>query len=230
MKVDVRARPSYAIAYLFLSADERAYVERSAIVTLTDGIDVRGSFGGDGVVSALKRKAFGGETLLFTEVHAQVEGAWVTAAPPYPGDIEAIQVTAASPVMIESGSLLAYSAGVVGDVRYSGLKTVVLHEGVAMIETSGDGVAVLSAYGAIEELDLAEGMSVIVDTGHIMGFTYGITMDVGALSSIAKAVTTGEGLVARMTGPGRVYLQTRAERDLRSWLFPQHGQLAPNAQ
>jgi uncharacterized protein (TIGR00266 family) len=224
MQVNISGRPSYALAYLILDADEVAYVERGSIAVLSDGVEVRGTFGGDGIVRALKRKAFGGESLLFTEVHAQVHGVWVAAAPPFPGDVEDIQVTPDNPVMVESGSLLAYSQGVAGDARYSGLKTVLLHEGVAMLELQGQGTAIVSAYGAIEHIELVAEQSVIIDTGHLVGFSASITFDVGAFGSLASAVTTGEGLVARLTGPGRVYLQTRAERDLRSWLFPEHYQ------
>src|ERR1035438_7947734 len=137
MQVNITGRPAYALAYLVLEYDEVAYIERGSIAVLSDGVEVHGTFGGDGIVRALKRKAFGGESLLFTEVHAQVEGVWVAAAPPFPGDVEDVLVTPDSPVMIESGSLLAYSKGVAGDARYSGLKTVLLHEGIAMLELRG---------------------------------------------------------------------------------------------
>jgi uncharacterized protein (TIGR00266 family) len=220
MQVIRREDPAYTIAYLILDADEVAYVERGSIAMLAEGVEVRGSFGGDGVVSALKRHVFTGESTLFTEVHAQVQGAWVAAAPPFPGDVQVIEVDQSNPIRIESGSLLAYSQGVTGDARYSGVKTVLLHEGVAMIELNGTGTAVISAYGAIVKEELADGQSVIVDTGHLVGFSTSMVFDIGPLESITKAVTTGEGLVARFTGPGDVYIQTRAPQDLRSWLFP----------
>ncbi len=225
MHVEVHGRPSYALAYLFLNYEESAFVERGSIAALSEGMDVRGSLGGDGVVRAIKRKAFGDEPLVFTEVNANIDRAWVAVAPPFPGDVQAVPLDGQTSLLIETGALLAYSTGVHSDVRYSGLKTVALHEGVVMIELTGTGLVVLSSYGAIEESALADNESIIVDTGHLVGFTSTVTFDVGALESITKSVVTGEGLVARLTGPGRIYLQTRAEQDLRSWLFPSREQV-----
>jgi uncharacterized protein (TIGR00266 family) len=220
MQVRITGSPSYAWATLSLSYDETAYIERGAIAALSMGVDVRGSFGGEGLTNALKRRVLGGESLLFTEVTAQVEGAWVAAAPRYPGDVCSVAITQEDPLLIDAGSLLAYSAGVAGDVRYSGVKTALLHEGVTMIEMSGDGLAIIAAYGAIVDVTLAPDEPIIVDTGHLMGFSASVTFDVAPLGSFSKAILTGEGLVARLTGPGRVYLQTRAVTDIRSWLFP----------
>jgi uncharacterized protein (TIGR00266 family) len=222
--VRIDGTPSYAVALITLSYDEVVYIERGAIGMMSEGIDLHGTFGGDGVVHALKRKVLGGESLLFTEAHAQVEGVWLYAAPPYPGDVNALNVSPDSPLLVESGSLLAYSKGVVGDVHYSGLKTVLLHEGITMLETTGEGLAIVSAVGAILKSSVAPGISVIVDTGHLVAFSAGMNFDVGALGSLTTAVTSGEGLVARLTGPGDVYFQTRAEQQLRTWLLPPHDQ------
>jgi uncharacterized protein (AIM24 family) len=43
--------------------------------------------------------------------------------------------------------------------------------------------------------------------------------------SAATAITGGEGLVAVLEGHGVVLVQTRAEQELRNWLFPDK---APN--
>lgn len=222
MQVNIRCRPSYAMAYLLLAHDEVVYVERGAMAAMSTGVEVRGSLGGEGIVRAVKRRAFGGETLLFSEFHSQYEGAWVAVSPPYPGDVETVDISPENPLLLESGALLAYSKGVVGDVRYTGLKTIVMHEGIALIELSGTGQAVISSYGGIEEFELAPGEDIIIDTGHIVGFSADMAFDVGPLGSVSRSITSGEGIVARLVGPGRVYIQTRAEKELRSWLFPDH--------
>ena len=218
MQVSVRCRPAYAIAYLVLSHDEHVYIERGSMATMSTGIELKAGFGGEGFGRALKRRYLGGETLLFTECHAQIEGAWVAVSPAYPGDVDVIDME--EPMLIEAGSLLAYSKGVSSDVRITGLRTMVMHEGVTLIELEGEGTAVLSAYGGIDEIMLGPGEQVIVDTGHIVGFSASTSFDVGALGGITTAAMTGEGLVAKFTGPGRVLIQTRAEEPLRNWLFP----------
>ena len=215
------------MAYLYLSYKERVYVERGAMGAMSLGFSIGAGLGGEGVVKAAKRRVFGGETLLFSEFTAEYEGAWVAVSPAFPGDIEVIEVDEAHPLLVETGSLLAYSQGVHGDVRFTGLKTMVMHEGVALIELAGNGQAVLSSYGGIERFVLGEGDEIIVDTGHIVAFSETVEFNVGPLSSVTHAVTTGEGFVASMTGPGIVYIQTRAEQALRSWLFPENDQNPP---
>jgi uncharacterized protein (AIM24 family) len=40
------------------------------------------------------------------------------------------------------------------------------------------------------------------------------------LGGARVAAMSGEGIVARLTGPGPVFIQTRAEQGLTSWLAP----------
>lgn len=64
----------------------------------------------------------------------------------------------------------------------------------------------------------------IVDTGHLVAWDHTVDIEVGALGSAAAAAASGEGLVARVTGPGRVWVQTRKEQQVGSWLSPERRQ------
>lgn len=228
VNVQIRCRPAYAIAYLILDYQESAFVERGAFVSCTAALSARAGLGGEGPVRALKRKAFGGEPLLFNEFTAEAQGAWVAVAPAYPGDVDCVDITEATPLLVESGSLLAYSSGIHSDVRYTGARTLVMHEGIALIEVEGNGQAVISAYGGIDEVSLQDGETLTVDTGHIVAFDAHMSFDVGPMGSITSSVLTATGFVARFTGPGRVLLQTRKEVAFRDWLFPDHSQNSPH--
>jgi len=220
MNVNIRCRPAYALAYISLSYGEKVYVERSSMATMSGGMDLRTGFGGEGVARALKRRYLGGETLLFNECVAEIEGAWIAVAPRYPGDVDVVEVSAEHEWLIEAGSLMAYSEGINSDVRFSGLRTMVMHEGITLIEVAGQGQALISSYGGIEEITLGPSEQLIVDTGHIVAFSKTLQFDVGPLGSFRTAVLSGEGLVAMFTGPGRILIQTRAEEPFRQWLFP----------
>jgi uncharacterized protein (TIGR00266 family) len=220
MRVDVLARPAYAMATLVLSANEEAYIERSAMVAMSSGIHLSAGFGGEGITKALTRRYLGGETLLFTKVHAEFEGAWISVSPPYPGDAEEVPLAPNVPLLAEAGSLLAYSRGVSSGVSFTGLRTMVMHEGITLLHLDGPGSAVLAAYGGIEPMTVQEGEEVIVDTGHIVAFTESMKFDVGPMGGITAAITTGSGFVARFTGPGQLLLQTRAEKPFRDWILP----------
>jgi uncharacterized protein (TIGR00266 family) len=224
MRVELRCRPAYTLAYLILDHDETVFIERGAMAAMSSGLQLRAGLGGEGLSRAIKRRYLGGEPLLFTRLTADVQGAWVAVAPPYPGDVEVLGVGQQETLLIESGSLLAYSNGIQSDVEFSGLRTLVMHEGITLIRLEGAGQVAISAYGGIEEITLTDGEEVIVDTGHIVAFSESLTFDVGALGSLSTAALTGEGLVARFAGRGRILIQTRAEEPFRNWLFPDRAQ------
>lgn len=220
MQVSINCRPAYAIANLVFDASEEAYIERGAMVAMSSAIHLSAGFGGEGLAKALTRRYLAGETLLFSKVKADVSGAWIAVSPAYPGDIEAVELDPNVPLLAESGSLLAYSQGVRSGVTFSGLRTTVMHEGFTLLHLDGPGTAVLSSYGGIEPIDIAAGQEVIIDTGHIVAFAESLKFDVGPLQGIASSIATEEGFVARFSGPGRILIQTRAERPFRQWLLP----------
>ena len=66
----------------------------------------------------------------------------------------------------------------------------------------------LNAFGAIETIDLNGEM--IVDTGHIVAFTSGIQYSVvTATQGLIASFLSGEGLVLKLQGQGRLYVQSR---------------------
>jgi uncharacterized protein (AIM24 family) len=70
----------------------------------------------------------------------------------------------------------------------------------------------VNAFGAIEEFDL-DG-DIIVDTGHLVAFGAGIEYQVTKASrGWIASYLSGEGLVLRMSGRGRVYLQSRNPKE-----------------
>jgi uncharacterized protein (AIM24 family) len=126
--------------------------------------------------------------------------------------------------LIEQGAFVACSGGVDVDVRYGGMRTMFLKEGITMLRASGDGQAIVGSYGGLLSFTLPEGDEMIVDSGHLVAFTEGTRIQLGLLGGAVASATTGEGVVARLVGPGQVRLQTRSERGVRSWLFPDRWQ------
>jgi len=66
----------------------------------------------------------------------------------------------------------------------------------------------INAFGAIETLDL-DG-ELIVDTGHLVAFDDGIDYSIDkAGGGWIQSFLSGEGLVLRMRGRGKLYIQSR---------------------
>lgn len=221
MQVSVRCRPAYAMAICELSYQERVFVERQAMAAMSDGLSVHATTGGVSMTRALVRKATVGEPLIFTSFQAEREGAWVALAPKFPGDISTVVVDPSDPLVIQGGSLLAYSEGLKPELRYGGVKGVLMQEGLLFIRVRGEGSAVLCSYGGIERIELQAGEAAVIDTGHLVAFSDSMRYSIGLLGSLATASLSGEGLVSRFEGPGTVLIQTRSEGQLRTWLLPE---------
>jgi uncharacterized protein (TIGR00266 family) len=85
------------------------------------------------------------------------------------------------------------------------------------LKVGGEGELWLNAYGAIIEKDL-EGGELIVDTGHVVGWTEGLTWGVEGMGNLMATLFSGEGLVLRFKGTGKVWLQTRSVGGLVNWM------------
>jgi uncharacterized protein (AIM24 family) len=69
-------------------------------------------------------------------------------------------------------------------------------------------------------IDLAPGQTYVVDTGHMVGWDEGVSYDVQKAGNWTSTMLGGEGLVVRLTGPGRCYIQTRSPSNFSDWIVP----------
>jgi uncharacterized protein (AIM24 family) len=82
-------------------------------------------------------------------------------------------------------------------------------EGFILQRLRGNGLAFVHAGGTIIEKDLAPGESLRVDTGCLVAFSPTVSYDIQFIGGFKNALFGGEGLfLARMSGPGKVYLQS----------------------
>ncbi len=218
MQVKFASQPAHTLAYCFLEHGESLDVEPGAMALMSDGIAASMGMGGS-IGSAIRRKALGGERALTVRYTATRHGAWVAVAPPLPGDMAAVRVEGG--VVCERGAVVAWDSGVDVDVRYAGARAIILREGVVLLHLSGSGTAVFGAYGGLQEFKLEQGQEMAVDTGHLVAWDSSVQIRLGVLGSAATATLSQEGIVARLTGPGRVWCQTRSAQAMREWMGSQ---------
>ena len=218
--MNVTSSPAYSVAYVHLEVGESVLSERGAMVAMSAGISVSGAVDG-GIARASLRKMFANESFLFARFTGEVHGAWVALAPRFPGDIASVDVSHGAPLSVQQGSLLGYEDTVDASVKVGTFGQVVLREGATALHCTGEGKVLVASDGGLERFEVGTGQKMIVDTGHLAAWSSGMDLRVGMLGSAVTAAATGEGLVGEMTGPGVVYVQTRAEQQLRSWLFPE---------
>ena len=217
MQHEILHRPSYALARIVLSSGEQLQAEAGAMVSMSDTITMDTGVRG-GLFSGLKRSVLGGESFFINTFTAEQTGE-VTVAPSLPGDIEALDLNGQT-LLVQSGSFLAATPDVEVDTKWGGGRAFFSSEGLFLLKCSGYGTIFVSSYGAIHQIDLTAGQRYTVDTGHMVAFDDTVQYDVGRSGGWKTTLLSGEGLVCKLTGPGRFYMQTRSEDAFLSWLVP----------
>ena len=217
MKYDIQYGPSYALGIISLDAGEKIQAETGAMVSMSDTIKMDTGMKG-GLLGGLKRSVLGGESFFLNTFEAEQAGE-VTIAPALPGDVLALELTGL-PLMVQSGSFLAATPDVESDTKWGGSRTFFSREGLFLLKCTGSGTVFISSYGAIHLVELDAEQRYIVDTGHMVAFDESVQYDVGRAGNWKSTLLGGEGLVCKLTGPGRFYLQTRNPDSFLAWLVP----------
>ena len=149
---------------------------------------------------------------MFQNKYTAVGGAGEIAfASSFPGDIMALEVSPQNEYVIQKSAYLASSPSVelsvffqkkVGTGFFGG-------EGFIMQKLSGSGIAFVEIDGSAVKYQLQPEQQIIVDTGYVVMMSATCSMDIQTVKGIKNALFGGEGLFnTRITGPGKVYIQS----------------------
>jgi uncharacterized protein (TIGR00266 family) len=222
-----------------LDPGEAAIGEAGSMMFMDAGIDMDTIFGdGSNQQSGLFGKLLGagkrlitGESLFTTVFTNQGSGKKrVAFAAPYPGKILPMDLSKLGGTLIcQKDAFLCAARGVsLGIAFQKRLGTGFFGgEGFIMQKLDGDGLAFVHAGGTVLRRDLKAGETLLIDTGCVVAYTTGVDFDIQYVGKIKTALFGGEGLfLAKVTGPGQVWLQSLPFSRLASRIFaaaPQRG-------
>ena len=214
----IEHQPAFSLAILKLQAEQSIMAEAGAMVSMSANIELQSQMKG-GLLGALKRAA-GGESAFVSTFTARGGPGEVTLAPGAPGDIAAIEMNNQT-FFVQSSSYLAGDASLVVDTKWGGAKSFFGGEGLFVLMVQGQGLLLVSSFGAIHRKTLAPGERYVVDTGHLVAWegTTQYTLRKAA-SGFFRSMVSGEGIVAEFTGPGELLIQTRNLAALAGLLKP----------
>ena len=197
-------------------AEAGAFVWKDASIQMTtvfgDGsADQGGGFMGK-LLGAGKR-LITGESLFTTVFTHQGHGkARVAFASPTPGAILPIKLDQLGGTLIcQKDSFLCAARGVsIGIAFQRRIMTGLFGgEGFIMQKLEGDGWVFVQMGGTLTERTLAPGEELHVDTGCLAAYTPSVTFDLIGAGGVKSVLFGGEGLFfARLTGPGKVWIQS----------------------
>lgn len=156
-------------------------------------------------------RMFSGESLFLNEYTAQNGRGMIAFASSFPGSIIPYQVTPGNGIIVQKRGFLAMEKGLELSVYFQRKlgRGFFGGEGFIMQRISGTGMVFLEIDGYCKQYELAPGQSIIVDTGYLAAMSESCTMDVETVKGAKNIFLGGEGLFhTRITGPGRVYIQS----------------------
>lgn len=213
MESEIRNRPSFANLLVRLVQGDRIVAESDAMASMSSAVTLRTRWNG-GFLMAIVRRLFGRESLFINEFSTETRGE-IVLTQPWPGDIESVDLKGQT-LFLQPGAFLACDPGVQLGVGYAGLRSFFAREGLFRLKVSGHGRVWFGGYGGIVQKEV-EG-EYVVDSSHLVAYEPSIQLRIGLAGSLLTSLFSREGLVMRLTGPGRVYLQTRSLEGLAAWV------------
>ena len=203
-----------------LDPGEGVIAEAGAMMYMQDGIEMATTLDPTGAGGGLMGKLLGagkrmltGESFFITLFANQsYQRRDVAFSSPYPGKIQPIDLKDWGGTLIaQKDAFLCGARGIdvsialnrrIGAGFFGG-------EGFILQKLTGDGLAFLHASGTLHSIDLTAGETLRVDTGCLVAFQPSVDYSIEMVKGVKTALFGGEGLFfVRLTGPGRVILQT----------------------
>lgn len=210
MRAEIQCRPGNAAARIWLDPGETITSEGGAMIAMSADLAIETSKakkqGASGGLWRAIKRLFAGESFFFNHYTAGPKGGELWLAQILPGDMMTLELTGQT-LIVQAGSFVAGAPGVDIDTGWQGFKNLLSGESLFWLQLSGQGLLVLSSYGAIYPVHVNG--EYIVDTGHIVAFeeTLDFTLTKAGKSWIAS-ILGGEGLVCKFQGRGVVWCQS----------------------
>lgn len=215
-----------------LDPGEGVRAEAGAMMYMTDGIVMQTSTGG-GLFKGFKRMITGESFFITTFLYNGKEKGYVAFGAPYPGKIIPLQLDKfGGKFLCQKDAFLCAARGIEIEVAFTKRIGAGLFggEGFILQRLEGNGMAFLHAGGTIIKKELQVNETLRVDTGCLVAFSPSVDYDIQFIGGFKNSLFGGEGIfLARMTGPGLVYLQSLpfsrlADRIFAASRFQQRGE------
>ena len=204
--------PDYSLLTVTIPGETTLKVEASAMAAMDTNIKMKTKMRG-GLGRLLTR-----ESIFINEFTAQGGDGKIMIAPGSPGDLKHVHLDG-NVIFLQNSGYVASGMDVVLETKWQGMmKGFFSGESLFLIKCSGKGDLWFNSYGGIIEIDV-DG-EYIVDTGYIVGFEETLNYNVQSVGGLKSLFLSGEGLVCRFTGRGKLWVQTRNVMAFANWTFP----------
>jgi uncharacterized protein (TIGR00266 family) len=205
-------KPDFGFVTVQIPSGKKLKVEAAAMATMDTNIEMKTKLKGG------FSRFLSGESLFINEFSAKNGGGQIQIAPACPGDIEHLYLENET-IYLQNTAFVASGENINVESKWQGFtKGFFSGESFFLIRCSGEGDLWFNSYGGIIAIDVEDGY--VVDTGHIVAFTSGLEYSVSRVGGYKSLFFSGEGLVCRFSGKGKVWIQTRKIQPFLSWVNP----------
>ena len=217
IKYEMIGKPDYAMIKMTLKANQTVQVEPSAMAAMDTNIQMKTKAKG-GLFAGVKRM-LSSESFFMNEFTAQNSSGELYISPALPGDMDHVYVNN-NTIILQGSAFVASSMGVTINSQFQGLKGLFNGEGFFFIQATGTGDLFFNTYGGILEIPV-DG-DYIVDNGYIVAFDSTLQYETQVIGGLKLGLTTfmsGEGIVCKFSGKGRLWIQTRQLAPYIGWAW-----------
>ncbi len=211
-KYQIDCKPDFSLLTVEIPANQKLKVEASAMATMDTNIKMKtklkGGFG----------RFLTGENIFINEFTADKRSGEIKIAPGPSGDMDHVYLNNET-IYLQNSAFVASGMDVKVETKWQGLmKGFFSGESLFLIRCSGVGDLWFNTYGALIEMEVNG--DYVVDTGHIVAFTEGLDYNIRKVGGYKSLFFSGEGLVCRFSGEGKIWIQTRQLPAFSSWIYP----------
>jgi len=208
----------FTMLKVHLGEGESIKAEAGAMIAMSPSIEIEGKMEG-GFLKSLSRM-LAGESFFFQTLAARRGPGEALLAHGIPGEIFPLQLDGSTNYLLQKDGFFAGSPQLDISTKMQNLtKGLFSGEGFFVVKVSGTGTLFVSSYGSIHPIDLADGEEMIIDNSHLVAWPEGLDYKIQtAAAGWISSLTSGEGLVCRFRGPGRVLIQSRSPGGFGAWL------------
>ena len=210
---------NFPVVICQLENQEKMITEKGSMVWMSPNMEMETSGGGLGKMFS---KAFSGESM-FQNIYTANGPGMIAFGSSFPGKILPLEVGAGREYILQKTAFLASEAGVQLSIHFNKKMGAGFFggEGFIMQKLSGHGVAFVEVDGDMVEYTLRAGEKMIVDTGNVLGFESGVSIDIQQVKGLKNKLLGGEGFFNTvLTGPGKIWLQTMPVSGVASAIQP----------
>lgn len=215
--------------HVSLRRGEKIHCESDAMVMMESTLELHGKIAG-GLLGGLKRKLAGGESFFQQHIEAVNGNGDCLLSPVLPGAMQVIDV-GAKQYILNDGAFVASDVSIEMKMRSQSIGNALFagSGGFFVAETSGSGQLVVSGFGSMFALDVTRDKDVIIDNSHVVCWDSTLHYEIsvttskntggigGFLSNAVNSFTSGEGIVLRFSGNGKVYICSRNRDAFLEW-------------